>query len=271
MLGFSTYAALLPELRDEWRCPTSQAGIVGGMFFAGYVATVSFWTALTDRVDARKVYLAGSVLAAAGSAGFGLAASAASPARCCSRCCSASASPRPTCRGCACSRIASPARTRAATSPSTPPSSASAPRCRSPSRASSRRATAGARPSSSARSGRCSPARWCSLLHRAGAAARRRRALAAALFPLARLATGACATARAPATPSATRRIASSSSARARWMVAFLAFSASLQSGDGFPWPAAAIAAVVNLLAVPASIFGNEVALRIGRRRWILS
>src|SRR5436305_5812481 len=53
-------------------------------------------------------------------------------------------------------------------------------------------------------------------------------------------------------------------------MVAFLAFSASLHAVDTFPWPAATIAAVVNLLAVPASIVGNEVALRIGRRRWIL-
>jgi MFS family permease len=54
------------------------------------------------------------------------------------------------------------------------------------------------------------------------------------------------------------------------WMVAFLAFSAALQPGPSFPWPAPVIAAVVNLLAVPASILGNEVALRIGRRRWIL-
>jgi MFS family permease len=53
-------------------------------------------------------------------------------------------------------------------------------------------------------------------------------------------------------------------------MVAYLAFSASLHKGPSFPWSAAAIAAVVNLLAVPASIVGNEVALRIGRRRWIL-
>jgi len=54
------------------------------------------------------------------------------------------------------------------------------------------------------------------------------------------------------------------------WMVAFLAFSASLHAGSGFPWQLPAIAAVINLLAVPASIFGNELALRIGRRRWIL-
>src|SRR5438105_6320384 len=74
MLGFSTYAALLPELRDEWRMSNSQAGVVSGMFFAGYIGTVSLWTALTDRVDARKVYLAGSLFAAAGSAGFALIA-----------------------------------------------------------------------------------------------------------------------------------------------------------------------------------------------------
>src|SRR6185436_16029229 len=72
MLGFSTYAALLPELRDEWRLSNSQAGVVSGMFFAGYIGTVSLWTTLTDRVDARKIYFVGSVLAALGSAGFGI-------------------------------------------------------------------------------------------------------------------------------------------------------------------------------------------------------
>jgi MFS family permease len=55
------------------------------------------------------------------------------------------------------------------------------------------------------------------------------------------------------------------------WMVAFLAFSASLHPGGSFPWHAAAIAAVVNLVAVPASIVGNEIALRLGRKRWIVS
>src|SRR5438046_4936770 len=71
MLGFATFAALLPELRDLWRLSNVEAGVTAGMFFTGYVATVSYWTALTDRHDARKVYLAGSLLAAAGSAGFG--------------------------------------------------------------------------------------------------------------------------------------------------------------------------------------------------------
>ena len=70
MLGFSTYAALLPELRDLWGLSNAEAGAIGGLFFGGYIGTVSLWTALTDRIDARKVYLAGSVIAAAGGAGF---------------------------------------------------------------------------------------------------------------------------------------------------------------------------------------------------------
>src|SRR5205807_577016 len=71
MLGFATFAALLPQLRDEWSLTNAQAGLVGGMFFGGYVVSVSYWTALTDRSDGRKVYAAASVFAAAASAGFG--------------------------------------------------------------------------------------------------------------------------------------------------------------------------------------------------------
>ena len=55
------------------------------------------------------------------------------------------------------------------------------------------------------------------------------------------------------------------------WMVAFLAYTAGLQApGSALPWNLAAVAAAVNLAAVPSSILGNEVALRIGRGRWIL-
>src|SRR5438105_1328687 len=71
MLGFATFAALLPQLRDEWSLTNAQAGLVGGMFFGGYVVSVSYWTALTDRSDGRKVYAAASVFAAAASVGFG--------------------------------------------------------------------------------------------------------------------------------------------------------------------------------------------------------
>ncbi|TAN56105.1 MAG: MFS transporter, partial [Betaproteobacteria bacterium] len=42
MLGFATFAALLPELRDAWRLSNAEAGMIGSAFFAGYVATVAY-------------------------------------------------------------------------------------------------------------------------------------------------------------------------------------------------------------------------------------
>ena len=53
------------------------------------------------------------------------------------------------------------------------------------------------------------------------------------------------------------------------WTVAFLVFAFGVGSGAS-PWSAAAVAAFVNLISTPASILGNEAALRMGRRRWIL-
>src|SRR2546423_15029578 len=71
MLGFSTFAALLPQLRDEWSLTNAQAGLVGGMFFGGDVVSGSYWAALTDRSDGRKVYAAARGFAAAARVGVG--------------------------------------------------------------------------------------------------------------------------------------------------------------------------------------------------------
>ncbi len=70
MTGFSTYAALLPRLQDEWGMNNSQAGFISGMFFAGYMAAVPVLTSLTDRLDARRIYWVSSLVAAAALAGF---------------------------------------------------------------------------------------------------------------------------------------------------------------------------------------------------------
>src|SRR5262249_18368773 len=72
MAGFSTYATLLPRLQDEWGMNNSQAGLISGVFFAGYMAAVPVLTSLTDRVDARRIYLASSFVAAAALTGFAL-------------------------------------------------------------------------------------------------------------------------------------------------------------------------------------------------------
>lgn len=74
MTGFATYPALLPGLQREWGMSNTEAGLVSGLFFAGYMAAVPVLTALTDRVDARRIYLAASLVAAGGTAGFGFIA-----------------------------------------------------------------------------------------------------------------------------------------------------------------------------------------------------
>lgn len=72
MWGFSAYPTLLPTLREVWGLSNTQAGLVSGLFFAGYMLAVPILTSLTDRVDARRVYLLSSFVAAAGLIGTGV-------------------------------------------------------------------------------------------------------------------------------------------------------------------------------------------------------
>ena len=269
MLGFSTYAALLPELRDAWSLSNSQAGIVGGMFFAGYVATVSLSTALTDRVDARWVYLAGGLLAAAASAGFGLAASGFWSAVLFQVVLGTgiAATYMPGLRLLS-DRISGPNQSRyiafytsffgIGTALSFAIAGLAAPHY-------------GWRAAFLVSAlGPLLAAFSVTLLIRGRRPAAARTLSLGALFPLAAWRRVLADRAAAGYTFGYAAHCLELFGSRA-WMVAFLAYSASVQSGPGFPWHAAAIAAVINLIAVPASIAGNEVALRLGRRRWIVA
>ena len=71
MTGFATYPALLTRIMDAWKLSGAEAGLVGGAFFFGYMVAVPFLSGLTDRMDARLVFAMSCVLAAMGSAGFG--------------------------------------------------------------------------------------------------------------------------------------------------------------------------------------------------------
>ncbi len=53
------------------------------------------------------------------------------------------------------------------------------------------------------------------------------------------------------------------------WIVTYLVFAAATGPGDSLGWSATAIAAVINLLALPSSVLGNEIAQRFGRHRTI--
>lgn len=72
MTGFAAYPAFLPLLRDVWQFSDTQAGFVGGSFFFGYMLAVPLLSGITDRIDARGVFISSCLLAAAGTAGFAL-------------------------------------------------------------------------------------------------------------------------------------------------------------------------------------------------------
>ena len=72
MLCYAIYPTLLPQLQREWGASNSAAGLISGMFFAGYMASVPVLSGLTDRIDARRVYLFSSLLCALGCVGFAL-------------------------------------------------------------------------------------------------------------------------------------------------------------------------------------------------------
>lgn len=70
MVGAFAFPALLPGFQAEWGLSNTQAGWISGLYFAGYALAVPVLTALTDRMDAKRIYLAGAAMAALGGLGF---------------------------------------------------------------------------------------------------------------------------------------------------------------------------------------------------------
>jgi hypothetical protein len=74
LLGFMTVAAVLPHLISDWSLTGTEAGWLGGIYFAGYVAAVPVLASLTDRIDARRIYLLSALLGACACFAFALVA-----------------------------------------------------------------------------------------------------------------------------------------------------------------------------------------------------
>lgn len=272
MAGFATYAAMLPELRDLWGMSNAEAGLVGGLFFIGYVATVAYASALTDTMDPRRIYAVGSLFGIAGCAGFGLFADG-----------FASAVLFQVLAGAGIGTTYMPG-LRILSDRS---SGASQSRyiafytsffgigmALSYALAGVLAPQIGWRGAFLASA--LGPLLSGALVFFAIPAAPRGRGTRAAfsfatVFPVAAWRRVLAIPAAAGYTVGYMVHCFELFGSRA-WMVAFLAYSTTLHvGGESFPWNAAAIAAVVNLLAVPASVLGNEAALRVGRRRWILA
>ena len=72
MLGNATFPALIPTFQAEWNLSNTGAGWVSGIYYAGYVAAVPLLVTLTDRRDARLIYVGSSLLGAVGACGFAI-------------------------------------------------------------------------------------------------------------------------------------------------------------------------------------------------------
>jgi predicted MFS family arabinose efflux permease len=72
MAGVFAFPALLPTFIDEWSLTKTEAGWISGVYFGAYALIAPPLLALTDRLDARWVHLGGALLTAAAAAGFAL-------------------------------------------------------------------------------------------------------------------------------------------------------------------------------------------------------
>ncbi|MDT8380322.1 MAG: MFS transporter [Desulfotignum sp.] len=70
MLGVFAFPALLPHFMQIWELSGNQAGWINGIYFIGYTGAVPVLTSLTDRMDARRIYLAGCIIGIISNLGF---------------------------------------------------------------------------------------------------------------------------------------------------------------------------------------------------------
>jgi len=69
-VGAYTWPALLPGFIERWGLDNAEAGWITGVFYASYTLFVPILVTLTDRIDPRSVYLTGVALTVLSHAGF---------------------------------------------------------------------------------------------------------------------------------------------------------------------------------------------------------
>ena len=74
LLGFACYGVFLTTLQQEWQLLHVESGLIASAFFLGYMLFVPFATVLTDRIDARQIFILGGFLAIIGLLGMGFIA-----------------------------------------------------------------------------------------------------------------------------------------------------------------------------------------------------
>lgn len=70
LAGLATFASLLPFFKQTWSLSNTQAGWLSAIYYGAYVVSVPLLTVRTDRSDAKKILLLSLVIGAAASLGF---------------------------------------------------------------------------------------------------------------------------------------------------------------------------------------------------------
>ena len=70
MLGVFLFPALMPEFIVKWNLSNTEAGWIAGILLGGYAFSVPILLSLTDRTDARLIYLGGTLVTAIALFGF---------------------------------------------------------------------------------------------------------------------------------------------------------------------------------------------------------
>jgi MFS family permease len=73
-IGAFGVAALLPTLISAWSLTNTEAGWIGGIYYAAYTLVVPVLSSLADRVDPKRIYLGSVALTAVAFTGFAWAA-----------------------------------------------------------------------------------------------------------------------------------------------------------------------------------------------------
>lgn len=72
MFGVFAFPALLPTFMGEWTLSNSEAGWISGIHLAAYAVSVPLLLGVTDRFDARYIYVGGALLTGLSLAAFAL-------------------------------------------------------------------------------------------------------------------------------------------------------------------------------------------------------
>ena len=268
MLGYATFPTLLHTLQQAWGMSNTEAGVVSGAYFGGYMLAVPLLTALTDRLDARHIYIFACLLAAAGSFGFAFAAHGFLSAALCQACVGAglAGTYMPGLKILS-DHVQGPRQSRYVSFYTT---------C----------FTLGASASFLLPIALMPTLSWQMVFAVSGIGPLIAAAMVWRIPPAAPRPAPASRASRNPLAMLDFRPVLKNRPAMGyilgytahcfellgsrSWLVAFIGFAAATHGSAAVVAPAI-IAAVVNFIGMPASIFGNELAMRYGRRRMILT